>query len=386
MPYHFNFKYHIINPDPVLNTGGQLEDCLIKTKSFLADNPDFQILFFNWFFDYSKDIDCQYMVDKLKSSGISSLSRSEPTVIAQAPSNSGAFQLVICGLDPDERYSVHYPEVSGQRYVCVHTESQKWVFISVDGCGKGESGISLKSDNSFQRLYTILKNEGLGFKNILRQWNYIPDIVGVSEDAGIIRQNYQEFNEARGKWYRSGGLNRDFPAATGIGTKGSTIRLQAIAAGQGQDLRIVSLHNPGQQNAHQYSVNQLVGTVRRSTPLFERGKLVYGANGGYIWVSGTAAIRGETSVKERLTGQTIITCDNIDELVSEENLRRHGLDSNLAKPVPVYVRAYVKFRDDGPEVQAILEDRYHGAIVHVLEGDVCRDELLVEVEAEFSIG
>ena len=386
MSYPFDFRYYIIDPDEGGPVRGQLYDCLGKAGKLLTDSKEFFPVSFNCFFDPNEEPGCEKLVKDIECSGITEVSVIAPTVIAQAPANGNSFQLVISGFVKTPVIKAVYPSFQGNRYAKAESDDQKWVYISVDGCETGYRDIGSISDKSFKQLSSILESEDMGFTDIVRQWNYIPDIVSLAGQAGLVSQNYQEFNEIRAKWYTSGGLSRDFPAATGIGTRGNTIRLQAIAARPGKGFRILSLRNPVQQNAHQYSKDKLVGTIRKSAPLFERGKVIFGAGRGYIWVSGTAAIRGEESIAAGLTGQTNITCDNIENLISLKNLKDHGLDIHDTNIDPVYIRAYVKYRADGSAVKNILDKRYPGAIIHVLEGDVCRDELLVEVEAEFSIG
>ena len=52
---------------------------------------------------------------------------------------------------------------------------------------------------------------------------------------------------------------------------------------------------------------------------------------------------------------------------------------------PSYIRAYVKDLKDGPYVQEFLDGHYSGATIHVLQADICREELVVEIEAEFRV-
>ena len=183
----------------------------------------------------------------------------------------------------------------------------------------------------------------------------------------------------------SNGLSNNFPAATGIGTEGKVVRLEIIACTPSDSFRLYSIQNPDQQNAHEYSKKQLVGDVKESTPLFERGKMIFGEGKGHIWVSGTAAIKGEESVDGDIMQQTRTTCENIDRLIDSENLVRTGLPKSVYIIKPLYIRAYVKHRKDGNGVRRFLEEKYHGALIHVLKADVCREELLVEIEGEFSI-
>ena len=106
--------------------------------------------------------------------------------------------------------------------------------------------------------------------------------------------------------------------------------------------------------------------------------------GDYVttWISGTASIVNSESVHlgdiEKQTEQTI---SNIEALISSDNFRRHGVLnagaqlSDLAK-----VRVYIKRREDYPKCRAICE-RYFGGLPTIYAvADVCRSNLLVEIE------
>ena len=110
-------------------------------------------------------------------------------------------------------------------------------------------------------LKDILSMEKLGMRDLVRQWNYIGDILEQEIGERGLIQNYQEFNEVRSQWYSQNGLVQDYPAATGIGTKGGGVRIEFIASRMVDPFLVFSLKNPFQQDAHQYSHDQLVGAI-----------------------------------------------------------------------------------------------------------------------------
>ena len=117
----------------------------------------------------------------------------------------------------------------------------------------------------------------------------------------------------------------------------------------------------------------------KSTPKFERAKLIETERGACCFVSGTAAIRGEESMDaSSARRQTMMTIENIDYLVSKENLVRHG-----CQPYDLEYRqlqVFVKNAEDYEEVRAVVEARYPQLSVVYSIADVCRRELLVEIE------
>ena len=61
----------------------------------------------------------------------------------------------------------------------------------------------------------ILDVEGMSFNNLVRQWNYIGNILEIKHGF----QNYQIFNEVRSEVYQKYRTIAGYPAATGIGMK-----------------------------------------------------------------------------------------------------------------------------------------------------------------------
>ena len=98
-----------------------------------------------------------------------------------------------------------------------------------------------------------------------------------------------------------------------------------------------------------------------------------------VYISGTAAIRGEESCSEDAVGQTRLTMENIDYLISEENLVKSG----VAEPEQMAyasLRAYLKYREDLEQVVEWMDGNYPAVDVLYLWADICREELLIEIE------
>jgi enamine deaminase RidA (YjgF/YER057c/UK114 family) len=169
-----------------------------------------------------------------------------------------------------------------------------------------------------------------------------------------------------------------YPASTGIGTLGSGLTISCLALQtQRDDVRLLPLENPRQTSAFDYAKG-----YSPQSPKFSRAMAV--AIGDYVttWISGTASIINSESVHrgdvERQTEQTI---DHIEHLISRENFARHGMEGagaqlqDLAK-----VRVYVKRLEDYEKCRAICERRLGPLPIIFAQADVCRPELLVEIE------
>lgn len=224
----------------------------------------------------------------------------------------------------------------------------------------------------FTAIENILTSEGFRINDIYRQWNYIEDIT-IKNDGS---QNYQEFNDARSIFYSKTKWSNGYPAATGIGTSRGGIMIELYAI-KGTTATNHPIDNPLQVAAHNYSQKVLEGKVmqeldERTTPKFERARIL----GNTIYISGTAAIKGEQSVAEQDTAtQAATTMDIMNKLISKENIpvANNGATYDL-------LRIYVKNEEEIPAVKKYMSSRYPSVPKHYLVSDICRPELLIEIE------
>lgn len=255
--------------------------------------------------------------------------------------------------------------------------------IATDGAGED---ISTQAKDAFERMKAILRREGLTFGHVVRQWNYIESIVGVRRERRKSCQNYQAFNDVRTVYYGASDFPRGYPAATGIGQAAGGVILEFMALDAPAGVRVLPLSNPRQVDAHRYSGGVLVGepiaeVPEKTSPKFERAKLVVRGLSGIVFVSGTAAVLGQKSVGRRdVEAQTRTTVENIAALAGNENLARGGLAPSPEGGVLSYLRAYVKRPADIPKVRRICESAFGPIPALYVRADVCRPELLVELE------
>ena len=263
-----------------------------------------------------------------------------------------------------------------QGYGLIRNEDSSLIFIEGIASSDFKDGVFKQSTEVFEKLDAILARHGFSPDDIVRQWNYIGNITHHRDG----RQNYQEFNDARTAYYKKGNWTNGYPAATGIGASCEGIIVGCIAyksAGH-----IFPINNPLQIAAHEYSKKVLVddnANAIKSTPKFERAKLIEIGDKACCFVSGTAAIRGEQSMEANsASSQTIQTIENIEYLVSKENLERYGCKRYDLHYVNL--RVYIKNAEDYEEVRAVVEERYPDIPTIYTIADVCRQELLVEIE------
>jgi chorismatase len=165
------------------------------------------------------------------------------------------------------------------------------------------------------------------------------------------------------------------PAATGIGGQDGYTTVHLLATRS----PVVRIENPLQVPAFEYPPRYGV-----QPPSFARAAWVRtGDRSGDLFVSGTASIRGHLTVHPGdVERQTRATLDTVAELVSGANLRAHGVDADVALRDLDAVTVYVKHPDDVPAVRRICTAALGpgSRVVHTV-ADVCRDDLLVEIEA-----
>ena len=387
MCFPFKFEYIIIEPSSGDSISDQLSDCIGQYELLIkSQRAGFNVVRLSWFYDIS-ELDKGISLSRLINDSMpdKNMPVCAQTFIPQKPLNGNHVELLVLGVQSEGECGMRNNQLGGISFQMVESTDMKWLFFGGTGSDGDSRQTKGAAEKVFNNLSEVLKWENLSYKHLLRQWNYIGGILEITELTGAVCQNYQEFNDARGLRYHQEGLMNNFPAATGIGISGKSVILEGIALEADSQTQVFSLHNPVQQDAHRYSNDRLIGSEVESTPLFERGKVVFSHGQGHIWVSGTAAIRGENSIKGNTQDQTKLTCDIIDLLVSNENLVEAGLPPKDYIVEAVYLRAYVKYLGDGEYVRRYLKERYADIPIHALQADVCRDELLVEIEAELSV-
>lgn len=238
--------------------------------------------------------------------------------------------------------------------------------------------------SAFRRLRDLLYTAGVRLDQVVRTWVYVGGIV----DQEGPTQRYMELNRARSDFYEGVPFLKDrlldgrsgavYPASTGIGTLGRGISLSAIAlATQRPDIVAVPLENPRQVSAYDYCAR-----YGPKSPKFSRAMALSCGQYTTIFVSGTASItQSETRHVGDVAAQTHETLNNIEALIAEDNVAAHGLPGlGTTLDGLALVRVYIKHQEDYPTVRKVCEQRLGELPTIYAVGDVCRPELLVEIE------
>jgi len=215
-------------------------------------------------------------------------------------------------------------------------------------------------------VYTALLQRAfnLGFAHLVRVWNFIPDINRGSGDA----ERYVRFNAGRVAAFEALGAPLQFPAATCVGGVAGTPLVIAVLASRVTPLVV---DNPRQTSPHRYPRQ-----YGPSPPAFSRAVFLPDRQGGGLYVSGTASIVGHESRHRTIETQLEETLANVAELTGAAQ-RLSGCDAGTRRSWRVYLRDAA----DLDRVERTVGERLGGADdVVFLRADICRRELLVEVE------
>ena len=237
-----------------------------------------------------------------------------------------------------------------------------YTFASLEIDEAEHGGIAAAACHAYRRLGAWLA--AAPTPNVLRIWNFldaINDGVGDSE-------RYREFCGGRAEGMR-GMFDRGYPAATAIGVRDGrrVLRVYWIAA----RVAGVALENPRQVSAWRYP-RQYGPTA----PTFARAMHAPTAS-PQLYVSGTAAIVGHASHHlGDFAAQTAETLENFSSLLAAAGFapKTHFGRRSVLK---VYVR---RGADAGSAAALLAERLPTGTPLLLLHGDICRRELLIEID------
>jgi chorismate lyase / 3-hydroxybenzoate synthase len=232
-----------------------------------------------------------------------------------------------------------------------------------------EAGALLRATEiAYQEIFDVLNETE--HRHLIRIWNYLPDI---NAQAGG-DERYRHFNSARQMAFRKSGRATmgTVPAACALGSPaGSPLSIYFLAARRPPKM----IENPRQTSAYHYPPK-----FGRHSPIFSRACVWGESGGGRLFVSGTASIVGhETIHRGDVVAQTRETVVNIAALLEEANRivgsRHYSLNA-------LKLKVYVRRPSDLPAIESTLSELLNpeAAIVY-LQADVCREDLLVEIEA-----
>lgn len=216
----------------------------------------------------------------------------------------------------------------------------------------------------------------LGYKNCFRMWNFINDI-NADNTEGL--EIYRDFCKGRAEAFELFHFgDKEVPSATGIGSQGGGIAFYFLAS---RTAALTSVENSKQMAAYHYPRQ-----YGPRPPKFARATYLAATHtdrrSGQIYVAGTASIRGHETLHDGdIAAQVKLSLDNIEHLISDENLAEYEITQGNSLLNLDNIKVYVRHRSDIPVVRRMCEERFSpNARVQYLNVDVCRADLLVEIE------
>ncbi len=222
-------------------------------------------------------------------------------------------------------------------------------------------GVALEAAACFAYREVLAVCAALGFPHLLRLWNVVPAINRV--DDGLER--YRSFCRGRAEAFEAhhGPLfQSQLCASSAVGSAEGDLFVWFLASHE----RGLPRENPRQVSAYSYPP-----CYGPRSPSFARATRCPAAAGGALLLSGTASIVGHRSVHHGdVARQVEETLDNLEELLPAERASQFQA-----------LKVYVRRTADLPTVRAAIAARLGAALpVLYLQADVCREELLVEIE------
>ena len=258
---------------------------------------------------------------------------------------------------PRECWSVEGKVNHGRADALRWAAGDGWRFIAVEVDEAGCGGIEAASE----RAYTLLLAHIAASpeRHLQRIWNYL-GAINAGEGDG---ERYRLFCSGRARGLATRGITR-YPAATAIGHHGreGLLQVYALCATEPGE----ALENPRQVSAWKYP-RQYGPTA----PSFARAMQL---PGGALAISGTAAVIGHASHHtEDVAAQADEAIANLHALLERAALPAFDASS----PLKVYVRR----PQDAERIRAALARHLDPAVPSLLlHGDICRRELLVEID------
>ncbi len=380
--------FKIISPELTGNFENQWNSCL-KQLEHISFHSDLKPVRVNIFVKSNNQNDYLSQVSHIESTIFKAFNNECPPfgVVMQEPEDPFLVLLEVAFIN-QHAAKITYGNFHNRPYCVIDTKNYKEYWTVGAQSVHPDFNILKSSEASFSYLSDLYEHLGLSFDNIVRQWNYVGGILDKEVIGDRERQHYQMFNETRSIYYNKYRKRSDFPAATGIGMLYLGVCIDSFAVTGNENLKIIPVSSPVQSESYKYGQKVLVGAPdcklnKNQPPQFERAKLIVLNNASRLIISGTASIVGEETVGiGDVEEQTRITIKNINALTSPENVKRHYPEIKSLPDKYSYVRVYVKNKGDISKVREICNETYGDTPATYVVADICRDNLLVEIETE----
>jgi chorismate lyase/3-hydroxybenzoate synthase len=241
----------------------------------------------------------------------------------------------------------------------------------VDDHDPAQGGLHAATQRAYADLFAVLA--ATPCTHLLRLWNYLADINAEADGS----ERYKQFNAGRQQAFLEAQRSafEGSPAACALGTHGGPLRVYFLAGRTPP----VAIENPRQVSAYRYP-----DTYGPRAPTFSRAALAdVGGGRQALFISGTASIVGHES--KHLGDVRRQTEESLANLAAVRDAAIARAGQAFAASEMVYT-VYVRHAADLPVVREVFEravgpDSVAAREAVYLNADICRAELLVEIEA-----
>lgn len=257
---------------------------------------------------------------------------------------------------------IRYGEIGNIRY----SKAETFIFGVISLEENDPHALDKLTTEGYSELLGFLRDSG--FHEIWRLWNHFSDIN--SESSGLER--YRQFNIGRQVAFdqAEGLMKGRMPAASAVGVRSGPLTIAFLAGKSPPTL----IENAAQVSAYEYP--EMYGP---QSPSFSRGAIANLGLFDLVLVSGTASIKGHETVNLGDPYEQTLTALHNIQIVIETAERQCGIHIDLSH---MYYRAYVRNAEDLLEVQRAVTNCLGQSVqVHYVQADICRRDLLVEIEA-----
>ena len=211
----------------------------------------------------------------------------------------------------------------------------------------------------FEKMEKLLASAGMDFTDTVRTWFYLRDLL----------QWYEGFNGVRNRFFRDRGIfNKLVPASTGVGAGspagGAVVSALFAIRPKNDGVRVLAVPSPLQCPALDYA------------SAFSRAVEIQQSGSRLLILSGTASIApdGRTAHAGDTEKQIQLTMKIVREI-----LNSRGMDWNHA----ARAIAYFKNISDAHLLEKYaMENKLPNLPVTIAPADICREELLFEIELD----
>jgi enamine deaminase RidA (YjgF/YER057c/UK114 family) len=212
---------------------------------------------------------------------------------------------------------------------------------------------------TFKKIEKALQSADMDFSNVVRTWMYLNDLLSW----------YDEFNEVRNQYFKDFGVYKNtMPASTGIGVanpSGSALIADVLAfKPKNKNIKVFAVPSPLQCPAVDYKSS------------FSRAVEVVLSDHRRLYISGTASIDpdGATAYIGDVKKQISLTMKVVQAILQSRNMNWGDVSRAIA---------YFKDMNDSHLLKEYCRtnDLPHMPIA-VAHGDICRDDLLFEIEVD----